>query len=66
MDVTSLVSALVGAKMAQAQMAVAARMAQMDLQSSQSIADLLDAAQQNMNRLANVAPGVGTQLDITV
>ena len=66
MDLTSLVSALVGAKMAQAQMAVAAKMARMDMQSSQSIADLLDAAQQNMNRLANLPAGVGTQLDITV
>ncbi len=27
---------------------------------------LIDAAQQNMNSLANVAPGVGTNLDISV
>ena len=66
MDLTSLVSALVGAKVAQAQLAVAARLARMDMQSGASVATLIDAAEQNMNRLANVAPGVGTQLDITV
>jgi hypothetical protein len=37
----------------------------MDAQTGQSVANLLDAAQQNMNRLANVAAGVGTQVDIT-
>jgi hypothetical protein len=29
------------------------------------VVKLIDAAQQNMNSLANVAPGVGTKLDIT-
>jgi hypothetical protein len=65
MDVASLVSALVGAQMARAQLAVAARLARMDVQSAQSIANLIDAAQQNANRLANVAASIGTQVDIT-
>jgi hypothetical protein len=65
MDVAALASALVGAQMARAQLAVAAKIARMDAQTGQSVANLLDAAQQNLNRLANVAAGIGTQVDIT-
>ena len=65
MDVASLASALVGAQMARAQLAVAAKIVRMDAQTGQSVANLLDAAQQNLNRLANVAAGIGTQVDIT-
>jgi len=65
MDTTSLAAALVAAQMAKVQLAVAAKMARMDAQSGQSVANLLSAAEQNMNRLANVAAGIGTQVDIT-
>lgn len=65
MDVAALASALVGPQMARAQLAVAAKIARMDAQTRQSVANLLDAAQQNLNRLANVAAGIGTQVDIT-
>ena len=65
MDTTSLAAALVAAQMAKVQLAVAAKMARMDAQSGQSIANLISAAEQNMNRLANVAAGIGTQVDIT-
>jgi hypothetical protein len=65
MDVASLAAALVAAQMGRIQLAVAARMAQMDAQSGQSVANLVGAAEQNMNRLANVAAGIGTQVDIT-
>lgn len=65
MDTASLAAALAAAQMAKVQLAVAARRARMDAQSGQSIANLISAAEQNMNRLANVAPGVGTQVDIT-
>lgn len=41
--------------------AVAARMARMDAQSGQSVANLIAAAEQNMHRPANVAAGVGTR-----
>jgi hypothetical protein len=37
----------------------------MDAQSEQSVTNLISAAEQNMNRLANVATGIGTQVDIT-
>jgi hypothetical protein len=65
MDTASLAAALVAAQMARVQLALAARMARMDAQTGQSVATLIDAAEQNMNRLANVAAGVGTQVDIT-
>jgi hypothetical protein len=65
MDTASLAAALVAAKMAQLQLAVAARMARMDAQTGQSVANVISSAEQNMNRLANVAAGIGTQVDIT-
>jgi hypothetical protein len=65
MDTASLAAALVAAQMARVQMAMAAKMASMDAQSGQSVANLVAAAEQNMNQLANVAAGVGTQVDIT-
>jgi hypothetical protein len=65
MDTASLAAALVAAQMARAQLAVAARMARMDAQTGQSVADLIASAEQNMSRLANVTAGIGTQVDIT-
>jgi hypothetical protein len=65
MDTASLAAALVAAQIAKVQMAVAARMARMDAQQGQSVANLIASAEQNMNRVANLAPGVGTQVDIT-
>jgi hypothetical protein len=66
MDVASIASAFIAAQAGQAQMAIAARMARMNADQADSIAKLLAAAQQNMNRLANVAAGVGGNLDISV
>jgi hypothetical protein len=65
MDVASIAAAFIGAQVGQTQMAVAARMMKMNLDQQASVVQLLDAGQQNLNRLANVASGVGTQLDIT-
>lgn len=66
MNPTSLVAALTGAQMAQAQMAMAAKMIRMNADNAASIAKVLEAAQQNMNDLANVAAGVGRNLNISV
>jgi hypothetical protein len=41
-------------------------MLKMNAQNAASVVKLIDAAQQSMNSLANVAPGVGTNLDISV
>lgn len=65
MDPVSLAMGLVGAQMGGVQMAMAAKMAKMNATSAGAITQVLDAAQQNMNRLANVAEHVGRNLDIT-
>jgi hypothetical protein len=66
MDVTALASAFIGAKAAKVQMAVAARMLKMNADAAKSVVQVIDAAQENLNRLANVAAGTGGNLDISV
>lgn len=66
MDPTSLASAFVGAQMSQAQMTVAAFMLRMNAQNSGSIVQVIDAAQQNMNNAANIAAGIGLNVNISV
>jgi hypothetical protein len=62
---TSLIAAVVGAQTGMVQLAVAARLARMDADQGASVAKLVDAAQQTMDSLANVAAGVGTNLDVS-
>jgi hypothetical protein len=57
MDPASLASALIGAQLSQLQMAVAAKMMRMNADSAKSVVQLIDAAQQNMQSLANVGAG---------
>jgi len=61
----NLVSAFISASVGQVQLAVAAKMLQMDADAAQSVVKMIDAAQQNIDRLANVAAGVGGNLDIS-
>jgi hypothetical protein len=65
MDVGALASALVGAQVGQAQLAMAAKMLRMNADASAGVAKLLDAAQQNFDRVANVTAGIGGNLDVT-
>src|SRR5262245_53928076 len=65
MDIGALASAFVGAKIAEAQMAVAARMLRINADAAASVVRVIDAAQQNMDRLANVAAGIGGNPDVT-
>ncbi len=65
MDPASLATALVGAQTGMLQLAVAARLERMNADDASSVVKLIDAAQQNANSLANVAAGVGTNLDIS-
>lgn len=65
MDPTSLAAALAGAQMSNVQMAIAAKMLRMNADASSGIVQVLDAAQQNLASLANVAAGVGQNLNIT-
>ena len=65
MDPTSLVSAMAGAQMSQVQMAIAAKMLRMNADMAGSVVQLLDSAQQNLQSLANVAAGVGQNVNIS-
>ena len=65
MESVALASAMVGAKAAQTQVAVAAEMMKMNADAAASIVQVLEAAQQNINKLANVAAGVGGNVDIS-
>jgi hypothetical protein len=65
MDTASIAAAFVAAQAGQLQTAVAAKMLRMNADASANAARLLEAAQQNFNRLANVAGGIGGNLDIT-
>ena len=61
----SLASAFVAASAGQIQLAVAGKMLGMELDAGRSAVKLIDAAQQSIDRLANVAAGIGTNLDVT-
>jgi hypothetical protein len=65
MDVGSIAAAFVAMQAGQLQQAVAAKMLRMNADASASVVKLLDAASQNFNSLANVASGIGGNLDIT-
>ena len=65
MDPTSLAAAMAGAQMSNVQMALAAKMLRMNADAASAIAQVLDAAQQNIASLANVAQGVGQKLNIS-
>jgi hypothetical protein len=62
----NLVSAVIGARLGQVQLAVAAKMLKMEAVNAQSVVKLIDNAQQNLDRLANVAAGIGGNLDVSV
>ena len=65
MDPTNLIAAFIGAQTGMLQLAVAARLARMNTDQGASVAKLIDAAQQNFDPLANVAAGLGTNLDVS-
>jgi hypothetical protein len=65
MDPSSIAAALVGSQMSNVQMALAAKMLRMNADAASAIVQVLDAAQQNLASLANVAQGVGQNLNIS-
>ena len=65
MDPASLATALAAAQMSSTQMAVAAKMLRMNADAAASIVKVIEAAQKNIDSLANVAAGVGRNLNIT-
>jgi hypothetical protein len=65
---TNLISAFISAQVGRFQLAVAARLSRTDTknpESGASVTKLVDAAQQNIEPLANAAAGLGTNLDIS-
>jgi len=65
MDATSLITTFFAAQAGQFQLAAAAFLARSNPDSGSSVAQLTDAAQQNFNPLANVAAGIGANLDVS-
>ena len=66
MDITNVAAAFTGAQAAKLQMAAAAAMLRMNAQAGASIVEVIERAQDNMRSLANVAAGVGDNVDISV
>ncbi len=66
MDPAALAAALIASSAGQFQLAAAGKMLQMNVNSERSVVQLIDSAQQNINSLANVAAGIGTNFDATV
>ncbi len=66
MDPVSIATALVGAQMSGVQLALAASMLRMNAENAGSIVKVIEAAQQNLTSLANVAPGIGQNVNIAV
>ena len=65
MDIMSLISAVLAAQVGQMQLATAGFIARNDPQGGSSVGQLVSAAEQNFNPLANVPAGLGTNLDVT-
>lgn len=65
MDPISIATALVGLQIADVQMAVVAKMPRMNADNASAIVRVLDAAQKNLQSLANVVEGVGRNLNIS-
>ena len=66
MDVASIAAAFIAAQMGQVQTAMAAKLLRMNADQASNALKLIESAQQNFDRLANVAAGVGGNLDISV
>lgn len=65
MDPADLASSFVSASAGQTQLAVAAKMLRMNADAAQSVVQLLEAGQANIDKLANVASGIGGNLDVS-
>ena len=64
MDPTAIAMALIAAQQGLQQTTIADKMLRMNADASNSVVKLLDSGQQNFNSLANVASGVGANLNI--
>ena len=65
MGLDALTSAVIGASIGRIQLAVAAKLLNINADTAASAVKVIDAAGQNFERLANVAAGLGTSIDIS-
>jgi hypothetical protein len=66
MDPSALASAFIAASAGQFQLAIGGKMLAMSVDAGRSAVKLIDAAQQSIDSLANVAAGIGTNIDMKV
>ena len=64
MDPATLVAVMSGAQASSAQMIMAAKMLRMNADSAGMVAKIVESAQANLKSLANVANGVGKNINI--
>jgi hypothetical protein len=65
MNPSTLIAAMAGAQAGAAQVVMAARMIRMNADAEASIAKIIEAAQKNMTSFANLAAGIGQNVNIT-
>ena len=63
MDTTAVAAAFAGSQASQVQMAMAAKMLKMNADQGKAVANMLDAAQQNIQ--AMTGSGIGQNLDVS-
>ncbi len=66
MDVGMLASSFIAARTAQLQLAVAASLMRMEAQQEASVANLVAAASENAQQMADAVAGVGGNLDMRI
>ena len=66
MDVASIAAAFIAAQASQVQTSMAAKMLRLNADQAGNAVKLLEAAEQNMKSLANVASGIGGNIDVSV
>lgn len=64
MDPVSLAAALVSAQTSRVQFAAAASMMRMNADAARSVVQMVQAAEQNAAKLANVAAGIGQNVNM--
>ena len=67
-SITNIAAAAAAANQAQVQMALAAKLARMNASSEQSVVQLIEAANANLQQVtkASLPSGLGTSIDISV
>jgi hypothetical protein len=65
MDIGVVVASLLAVRIGEMQLAAAAKLAKMQADNGQAVVKLVSAADQNANRLATAAAGLGGNVDIS-